>query len=137
MDAKGNGQKGLVSASAHNYGIWWHEKADTGWTTHVIYKGFSETHALAMADVNGDGYPDLVTGKRYFAHNGEDPGAYDPSVLYWFELKPGADPQWIPHLIDSDSGVGLQVLVRDLDGNGTADIIVANKKGVFFFEQKK
>jgi|GEM_PF-199403 len=137
-----NGVKGrpahdLVSASAHNYGIWWHEKADTGWLTHVISKDFSETHALAMADVNADGYPDLVTGKRYYAHNGEDPGAHEPSVLYWFEFRPGPGPMWIPHLIDSDSGVGLQVLVQDLDGNGTADIIVSNKKGVFFFEQKK
>ena len=35
---------------------------------------FSESHGLVMADVNGDGFPDLVSGKRYFAHNGKDPG---------------------------------------------------------------
>ncbi len=138
LDAKGNGQKGLVSASAHNYGIWWHEKTgETSYTHHTIFNGFSESHALTMADVNGDGHPDLVTGKRYFAHNGEDPGAYEPAVLYWFEFKPGENPSWIPHLIDSDSGVGLQVLVQDINGDGLPDIIVANKKGVFFFEQKK
>ena len=139
----GGGRQGLgpvgnlVSASAHRYGIWWHEKVDTGWVHHVIFDGFSESHALAMADVNRDGLPDLVTGKRYFAHNGEDPGAYEPSVLYWFELKPGVRPTWIPHLIDNDSGVGLQVLVQDINNDGLPDIIVANKKGVFFFEQKK
>lgn len=148
LDVKGNGQAGvggkpghgpagnLISASAHRYGIWWHEKVDTGWVHHVIFDGFSESHALAMADVNGDGFADLVTGKRYFAHNGEDPGAYEPSVLYWFELKPGVSPVWVPHLIDSDSGVGLQVLVQDINKDGLPDIIVANKKGVFFFEQK-
>jgi hypothetical protein len=98
-----------------------------------------------MADINGDGHADLVTGKRYFAHNGEDPGAYDASTLYWFEFKPGtsgvsgaaSDPTWIPHLIDSNSGVGLQVLVQDMNGDGLPDIIVSNKKGVFFFEQKR
>ena len=136
LDVKGHGQQALVSASAHRYGIWWHEQKDTGWVHHLIYNGVSETHAMALADVNGDGHPDLVTGKRYFAHNGEDPGAYEPSVLYWFEFKPGANPSWIPHLIDDDSGVGLQVLVQDLNGDGLNDIIVSNKKGVFFFEAK-
>jgi G:T-mismatch repair DNA endonuclease (very short patch repair protein) len=43
----------------------------------------------------------------------------------------------VPHLIDNDSGVGLQVLVQDMNGDGLPDIIVSNKKGVFFFEQKK
>ena len=136
LDVKGNGQQALVSASAHRYGIWWHEKTDTGWVHHLIFDKVSETHAMALADVNGDGYPDLVTGKRYFAHNGEDPGAYEPSMLYWFEYKPGAQPVWIPHLIDEDSGVGLQVLVQDINGDGRKDIIVSNKKGVFVFEQR-
>jgi hypothetical protein len=137
--AEGRAERGsvsdLISASAHRYGIWWHEKVDTGWVHHTIFDGFSESHALAMADVNGDGFPDLVTGKRYFAHNGEDPGAFEPSVLYWFEFRPGVKPVWIPHLIDNDSGVGLQVLVQDINKDGLPDIIVANKKGVFFFEQ--
>jgi hypothetical protein len=134
LDVKGDGRQELVSASAHRYGIWWHEHTDTGWEHHLIFDKVSQTHALALADVNGDGYPDLVTGKRYYAHNGEDPGAHEPADLYWFEFKPGAQPEWIPHLIDDDSGVGLQVLVQDLNGDGLKDIIVSNKKGVFFFE---
>jgi hypothetical protein len=107
------------------------------WKHHVIFDKFSESHALAIADINGDGYPDLVTGKRYFAHNGKDPGAFEPSVLYWFEFHRGETPVWIPHLIDDNSGVGLQVVTRDINRDGLIDIIVANKKGVFFFEQKK
>ena len=133
------GGKGLVSASAHRYGIWWHEptKIDSVWIHHVIFSGVSETHGMAMADINGDGHPDLVTGKRYFAHNGNDPGAFEPSVLYWFEYIPGRSPKWIPHLIDSNSGVGLQVIVKDINQDGLPDIIVANKKGVFIFERVK
>jgi hypothetical protein len=142
LDAKGNGNEDLISASAHNYGIWWHEKTkdEKGndlWEHHVIFNGFSQSHGLAMADINGDGYPDLVTGKRYFAHNGKDPGAFEPAVLYWFEFKPGKKPSWIPYLIDNNSGVGLQVVVKDINQDGLPDIIICNKKGLFFFEQKK
>jgi hypothetical protein len=147
---KPEGNKGLVSASAHRYGIWWHEptKIDSVWIHHLIFSGVSETHGMAMADINADGYPDLVTGKRYFAHNGEDPGAYEPAALYWFEFRPGGKggtsgagnsgtgPVWVPHLIDTNSGVGLQVRVQDMNGDGKPDIIVANKKGVFVFEQR-
>ena len=140
LDVDGDGDLDVISASAHDYGIWWHEQVKdandiTSWKHHEIYKGFSETHALTLADINGDGHPDLVTGKRYFAHLERDPGALEPSVLYWFEFKPGANPAWIPHKIDDNSGVGLQVVVTDMNGDGLPDIVVANKKGVFFFEQ--
>src|SRR5258708_3734287 len=142
LDAKGNGDRDFVSASAHNYGIWWHEqtkdeKGEMVWKHHIIFKEFSQSHGMGMADINGDGHPDLVTGKRYFAHNEKDPGAFEPAVLYWFEFHPGETPVWIPHLIDDNSGVGLQVVTKDINQDGLMDIIVANKKGVFFFEQKK
>lgn len=141
LDVKADGNKDLISASAHRYGIWWHEKTKDAngkeiWEHHSIFNGFSQSHGLAMADINGDGHPDLVTGKRYFAHNGKDPGAFEPAVLYWFEFVPGKTPTWAPHLIDDNSGVGLQVVVQDINRDGLPDIIVCNKKGLFFFEQK-
>ena len=140
LDVKGTGESDLVSASAHRYGIWWHEKTmdekgNIVWKHRVIFNGFSQSHGLAMADINADGHPDLITGKRYFAHNGHDPGAFEPAVLYWFEFKPGKTPTWIPHLIDDNSGVGLQVVVSDINRDGLTDIVVCNKKGLFFFEQ--
>ncbi|MEO5683262.1 MAG: FG-GAP-like repeat-containing protein [Chitinophagaceae bacterium] len=141
LDLQGNGTNELITASAHHYGIWWHEKTagekgNPAWLHHSIFNKFSQSHGLALADVNGDGEPDLITGKRYFAHNGKDPGALEPAVLYWFEYKPGKKPVWIPHLIDDNSGVGLQVLVQDINQDKRVDIIVANKKGVFVFEQQ-
>ena len=64
-----------------------------------------------------------------------DPGTDDPSVLYWYQFVPGKDPQWIPHLLDDNSGIGNNFQVEDINGDGLVDIIVSNKKGVFVFEQ--
>jgi hypothetical protein len=143
FDADEDGDQDIISSSAHQYGTWWHEQitdtnGNSNWVTHEISKLFSQSHCLAFQDMNGDGHPDLVTGKRYLAHqDGHDPGSYEPSVLYWFEYIPGKNPQWIPHQIDNDSGIGNNITVKDINGDRLPDIIVSNKKGVFFFEQVK
>jgi hypothetical protein len=43
----------------------------------------------------------------------------------------------MPHLIDDNSGIGLSFVVQDINKDKLPDIIVSNKKGVFFFEQEK
>ncbi len=140
IDVNGDGLLDVVSSSAHNYGIWWHEQKAGGadgtyWVKHVIDRAFSQSHALVLKDINGDGNRDLVTGKRFFAHNGHDPGAFEPAVLNWYEYLPGESPYWRKHEIDNDSGVGLQLVVEDVDGDGLQDVVVSNKKGVFYFRQ--
>lgn len=140
LDVNKDGKKDIISSSAHNYGMWWYEKIKEKpetWEKHEITKQFSQTHGLSLVDINGDGQKDLVTGKRYFAHNGKDPGEYEPAVLFWFEFKAGAIPTWTPHQIDDNSGVGLQVVVEDMNGDRLPDIITANKKGVHVFLQKR
>jgi hypothetical protein len=138
-DFDADGDQDVVSSSAHGLGIWWHEQVGeqggAKWVTHLISDAFTQTHGLVLTDMDKDGFPDLVTGMRYFAHMGRDPGELNPPVLYWFQLKPGAKPTWVPHLIDNSSGVGVDVVVKDITGDGLKDIIVANKKGVFVFRQ--
>jgi hypothetical protein len=87
--------------------------------------------------MNKDGLPDLITGKRFFGHQGKDPGGLEPAVLYWFELQRDNNnkPSWKRHLIDDNSGIGLQVVIEDLNDDGKKDIINANKKGVILFLQ--
>jgi len=141
FDVNKDGNGDVISSSAHNYGVWWHEQkiqadGSVQWIRHLIDRSFSQSHSLMLADVNGDGHPDLVTGKRYYAHNGGDPGAEEPAVLNWYEYVPGISPSWIRHEIDDESGSGLNLVVEDMNGDGKPDVITSNKKGVFVFLQK-
>jgi hypothetical protein len=137
-----DGDMDLISSSAHAYGIWWWENID-GKTLrqHVIDKSFSQSHALLYVDINGDGQRDIVTGKRYFAHNGHDPGDYDPVVMVWYEVKraKGAPPKFIRHEIveGRDTGIGTQFQVTDVNGDGLPDIVLSNKKGVNILLQRR
>jgi len=140
FDFDGDGDNDVLSTAAHRTGMWWHENlGQEKWQTHLIDDSFTQTHALWLADINGDGLPDFVTGKRWWAHGpkGDDkPG--DPAVLFWFELKRvGGKPTWTPHEIDHDSGVGTQFEVADVNGDGLLDVVTSNKKGVYYFEQTR
>lgn len=151
-DIDGDGDNDVVTAlNAHSWGMAWYEQIkDGGKTTfkqHVVMTDkpegnpygvcFSQPHAMDCVDIDGDGIKDIVTGKCYFAHNGRDPGANDPAVLYWFRTTrhKNGTTELIPYLIDDNSGVGRQISTGDLNGDGKMDIVVGNKKGAFAFIQ--
>jgi hypothetical protein len=99
---------------------------------------FTQPHALDLGDINSDGLKDIIVGKRMWAHgpSGDvEPGA--APVLYWFELiRDGSTVRFEPHLIDDHSGVGVQVAIADVDGDGNNDILSilsASKLGSFLF----
>ena len=151
-DIDGDGDNDVVTAlNAHSWGMAWYEQVqEDGAITfkqHIVMTDkpvgnpygvcFSQPHAMDCVDIDGDGIKDIVTGKCYFAHNGRDPGANDPAVLYWFRTTRHKDgsTELIPYLIDDNSGVGRQISTGDLNGDGKIDIVVGNKKGVFAFIQ--
>jgi hypothetical protein len=139
VDLNKDGRKDFIWADAHNYGLYWHEQlkpqADgtTTWRKHLIDKMFSQGHALAWDDVDNDGQPELITGKRYHAHSGRDAGAEDDITIQYYDWTPKTNT-WAKHLISTapagkGPGIGLQIRVHDLDGNGWKDIIVPGKSG--------
>lgn len=137
-----DGDKDFLMTSAHQYGVWWFENTGSGDPKyHLVDETLSQTHALWFIDVNGDGQKDLVTGKRYFAHNGGDPGAYDPCEMAWYEIKreKGKAPTFTRHTIAEglDTGIGTQFEMGDINDDGLVDIALANKKGVNILLQKK
>ena len=138
-DFDGDGDNDVLSSSPHAFGIWWFEQlADDQWRQHSIDDTFSQTHGVCLADINGDGLPDFVTGKRWWAHGGRDPGGDQPAVFCWFELtRKAGRPQWIRHQFDHDSGPGTQFEVADVNGDGLLDVVTSNKKGVHYFEQTR
>jgi len=120
----------VLTTSAHARGVWWFSGA--AFDRNLIDETVSETHSANLVRLGSPPRWNLVTGKRKWAHPpGVDVGSEEPSWLVRYEF---VDGRWVRHVIDVDSGVGTQFVVQDMDGNGTADIVVANKNGVFLFE---
>src|SRR5438093_395260 len=155
-DVNGDGLNDVITSfAAHGYGLVWYEQlkqdGEISFKQHVILNTeqkpspnkygvtFSQLHAVDLVDMDGDGLKDIVTGKRFWAHGAHgDPDPNAPAVLYWFRLVRSKDKtvDFVPHLIDSDSGVGTQVVARDFTGDKKPDIVVGNKKGTFVFIQE-
>ena len=154
LDVDGDGDTDVVtSLHAHGWGLSWFEQTRKGDEIHFMEHRimdarpednpygvhFSQMHALCLVDIDGDGLEDVVTGKRYWAHGPDgDIDSAAPPVVYWFQLKrlPGGKAEFIPHLADDNSGVGVQVVAGDVNADGLADIVISNKKGTYLLLHK-
>lgn len=141
FDLNADGLTDVIGTSPHNYGAWWWEQrrgvaGEPQFIQHEIDATNSQNHAARLADLDGDGLPELITGKRWWAHFDQDPGALEPATLlvYRFTREHG-EVVWTRTDIDDDSGIGSQFEVVDIDENGTLDIVVSNKKGLHVFTQ--
>jgi hypothetical protein len=154
-DVNGDGLNDVVTVlDAHGWGLaWFEQKRDAqgkiSFVQHMIMDDFStknaggvtfsEGHGTTYADIDGDGIPDFIVGKRYWSHRDDylDPDPYGKPVLYWYQTvrdrtAPGG-AKFVPHLIDNRSGAGSDVLAVDLNHDGAVDIVTATRFGAFIF----
>ena len=168
-DVNHDGKLDLIYGQGHGYGLYWLEQGGSAdhpiWTRHTIDESFSQSHALLLADIDDDGTPELITGKRYRGHSGADPGSYDPVVVYAYKLpakaqldaaKSGAegtkgtmdtmriadstaDPVFTRYglSVNGTASAGTQFIAADLDHDGDVDIASAGKLGAHVLENLK
>ena len=84
---------------------------------------FSELHSVNLADIDGDGLKDIVTGKTYYSHHKQSPMWDAGAVVYWFKLvraEEGVD--WFRTRRMAKLGFGRQLIVDDINGDGMLDM---------------
>lgn len=139
-DVNRDGVPDLIVGQGHNYGIEWVEQviAEDGtrsWKRHPIDPYCSQYHAMEWVDLDGDGEPELVTGSRYRAHCGNDPGEWDDIGSYYFKWNGESFTKLvIDHgEVRSASGLGIRFAVADLHNTGRLDIVAPGKDGLYVF----
>jgi HEAT repeat protein len=140
-DVDGDGDSDLIYGLGHDYGLFWLEQTKTGdqraWQKHLIDNSWSQPHFLLLADLDNDGREELVTGKRYHAHNGHDPGGNDPRCVYYYDFDTAAK-KWTRHVMHEGGtvGFGINTAAADMDGDGDIDVVAPGKSGLYLFENR-
>lgn len=159
-DFDGDGDTDILWGMGHDYGLFWLRQSTNSdgkreWTRDRVDTTFSQVHTLHLADLDGDSQPEVVTGKRVYAHETE-PGATEAPCIYSFHFDRG-ESRWIKRVIyegkpaanapteakhrwaledfeRGSAGTGLQMDARDMDRDGDIDLVCPGKSGLYWFE---
>jgi hypothetical protein len=112
-DISSDGRLELITSSTEDKCVVWYEvPADprtSPWPKHVIETGVL-SEGIAVADINGDGRPDVITG----------PTSYEQPT----DLENGA---WQPHHIAPDFREHCRFQVGDINGDVRLDVVVTEE----------
>ena len=99
----------------------------SGWDSLVIERGMTNGHALAVADLDGDGRDEIVGGFR---------GKDFRVTIYRADDATGT--RWTPTVLDQGHVAAADCKVADLTGDGRLDIVCsgASTGNVMLFEQQ-
>lgn len=140
VDVNSDGLNDLIVGNAHGYGLDWLEQranadGSRSWLRHPIDPYNTQYHDLQWADLDGDGEPELITGKRFRAHPLSDPGDLDDLGIYYFKWNGESfSKQFIsfgPPGIGA--GCGIQFALADLRNTGRLDVVAPGKDGLYVF----
>ena len=139
-DVDGDGDADIVWGRGHRTGLYWLEQfpgseGSKRWQEHAIDTSWSQAHTVELADLDGDGQVEVVTGKRYLGHDGKDPGEWDPLVIYWYKFD-RSKRIWQRGQISGDGQASFDVdpKIVDLDGDGDLDLLAPGRNGLFWCE---
>lgn len=151
----------VIWGLGHEYGLFMLQAtpATNGkweWKKETMDSSFSQVHTLLLANLDDQPGPELITGKRIYAHETE-PGATDAPCIYGFKFdrsqnrwlrttiwegKPAvnapdeAEKRWAMKDFESGSvGTGLDLVAVDIDADGDTDLVCPGKTGLYLLRQ--
>ena len=91
---------------------------------------------MDWVDLDRDGTKELLTGKRYKAHSGKDPGSDDPTSLFLYQWDNDSRVFHKTTLHTGKVGTGLIIRTADMNQDNLLDIVVAGKSGTYILFQE-